>query len=180
MEINEQYLNEIKQAYQEFDEFFEENEISPYGAAYMYFEAGANYMNKKLDDEHNNYLRALADSENIRKNFAKKQSDLYTYRYEPMMTNLLDILDDIDRGNKNNAFSEGGNLIMNKLCNTLTKYGLTKIIPENGAEFDSDIMEASGVVSMGDDLVNKVIDCCQVGYKYNEKIIRYPKVIVGA
>lgn len=180
MEKNKQYLEEVKEAYKKFDEMYEEAEISPYGAAYRYFEAGADFINTKLEDEHNNYLRALADSENIKKNFAKKQSDLYAYRYEPIMTELLDILDDIDRGNKNNAFTEGGSLIMTKLCNTLSKFDLVKIVPNKGDEFDSDIMEATGVISMGDDLANKVIDCCQVGYKYNGKIIRYPKVIVGS
>lgn len=39
---------EIQKAYKEFDEFYEEHEISPYGAAYRYFEAGVRFAEREL------------------------------------------------------------------------------------------------------------------------------------
>lgn len=135
-------------------------------------------LTSQLEVEHNNYLRALADAENIKKNFAKKQAEMYTYQYEPIIMEFLDVLDDLDRANE--ELSEGGKLIFNKIKVILGKFGVVKMGFNKGAEFDADKMEAISTLPMGEEMVNKVIDCPVEGYKYNGKIIRYPKVVVGA
>jgi len=43
-------IQQIKDAYKEFDDFYEENEISPYNAAYDYFHAGVDWA---LNQAHN-------------------------------------------------------------------------------------------------------------------------------
>lgn len=137
-------------------------------------------LKQQLDAEHNNYLRALADTDNIRKNFAKKQADLYEYQYEPIMKDVLDVLDDAERATLSGELSEGAVLIFSKLGTKLYKFGLSRFEIEKGTEFNADEMEAISVIPMGDEMVNKVIDNPTIGYKYNGKIIRYPKVVVGA
>lgn len=142
------------------------------------FESMAIDLKVKLEEEHNNYLRALADAENIRKNYAKKQNDLYEFRYEPLMSDFLDALDDIERGRSANEFSEGGMLIFSKIENLLNKHGLKKIEINPGDEFDAETMDAIASIP-NESMSGKVVDCTQNGYSYNNKIIRFPKVVVG-
>jgi molecular chaperone GrpE (heat shock protein) len=40
-------------------------------------------------------------------------------------------------------------------------------------------MEAVTVIAAGQNNSGKVIDCTLIGYMYKDKIIRYPKVVVG-
>lgn len=48
--MDEKLKETIKSSYKEFDDWFEENEVPPYNAAYLYYEAG--------------YLKALSDLDN--------------------------------------------------------------------------------------------------------------------
>ena len=141
-------------------------------------EQDVNALKNELEDYKNKYLRTLADNENIRKNYIKKEHDLHAYRYEPLMSEMLDLLDDIDRGMEADEFSAGGLLIMSKLQKVLTSFGLEKIKIEENTEFDSNDMEAVSIVTVPD-MSGKVVACPTVGYKYNGKVIRYPKVVVG-
>ena len=137
-------------------------------------------MKNQYDDEHDKYLRALADIENMRKNFAKKTADFNEFRYEPLLIDLLGTLDDIDRSIKfDDSLSDGTKIILTSIYKLLNKYGLEEYYPEVGTDFDSEKMEAFCVAEYGDKFINKVVDCTIKGYIYNGKIIRFPKVVVG-
>lgn len=135
------------------------------------------YTEKEYNDLYNKYLMSLADVDNIKKHYAKLKNNLYAYQYEDMLINLLQVLDDFERCLKITS-DEGVELIYNKLYNTLTTYGLTKYSPV-GEVFNADTMEAVTVIAAGQNNSGKVIDCTLIGYMYKDKIIRYPKVVVG-
>lgn len=138
-------------------------------------------LKNKYDEEHDKYLRALADMDNVRKNFAKKEEELETYKYEDLMKDFLYVLDDIDRMMTSDdlAANKGVSIIVSNIYNILSKYGLGQMYPENGNTFNVDTMEAVSVVDAGKENTNIVLDCPMKGYSYNGKIIRYPRVIVG-
>ena len=49
-----------------------------------------------------------------------------------------------------------------------------------GDAFDAEFHEAiTQIPAPSDDLKGKVIDCIEKGYKLGDKIIRYPKVVIG-
>ncbi len=50
---------------------------------------------------------------------------------------------------------------------------------EAGDTFDSEVHEAITLIPAGDDQQGKVIDVVEKGYKLGDKILRYPKVVVG-
>jgi len=102
------------------------------------------------------------------------------------MTALLPIMDDFDRGlaeikkAKDKELLKGMQLINDKLNNTLTQKGLTVIEVNAGDDFDAEIHEAiTQIPSPSEDLKGKVIDCVEKGYKLGDKIIRFPKVVIG-
>lgn len=102
------------------------------------------------------------------------------------MTVLLPILDDFDRGlaeikkAKDKELLKGMELINNKLKNSLTQKGLSQIAVEKGETFDVELHEAiTQIPAPSEDMKGKIIDVIEQGYKLGEKIIRYPKVVVG-
>ena len=81
---------------------------------------------------------------------------------------------------KDKELLKGMQLINDKFKNTLTQKGLTEIEVKEGDDFDAEIHEAiTQIPAPSDKLKGKVIDAVEKGYKLGEKIIRYPKVVIG-
>ncbi|MCP4883196.1 MAG: nucleotide exchange factor GrpE, partial [Flavobacteriales bacterium] len=103
-----------------------------------------------------------------------------------LMTVLLPILDDFERGLKeiekssDDALMQGMQLIYNKFKNTLNQKGLKEMEVKQGDTFDAEIHEAiTQIPAPSKKLKGKIIDTVEKGYKLGETIIRYPKVVLG-
>ena len=70
-------------------------------------------------------------------------------------------------------------LISNKLNETLKNKGLVAVEVNAGDAFDAEKHEAITQIPAGEDQSGKIIDVTEQGYQLGEKIIRYPKVVVG-
>ena len=139
-----------------------------------------------LKSEKDKFLRLFAEFENYKKRTAKERIELFKTANEELMTVLLPILDDFDRGlaeiSKANdeELLKGMELINNKLKNSLSQKGLKLIEIKNGDVFDVELHEAiTQIPAPSEELKGKIIDVVEQGYKLGEKIIRYPKVVVG-
>lgn len=136
--------------------------------------------------EKDKFLRLFAEFENYKKRTSKERIELFKTAGQELMTALLPIMDDFDRGlaeikkAKDKELLKGMQLINDKLKNTLTQKGLTAIEVNPGDAFDAEIHEAiTQIPAPTEDLKGKVIDCVEKGYKLGDKIIRYPKVVIG-
>ena len=136
--------------------------------------------------EKDKYLRLFAEFENYKKRTSKERIELFKTASQELMTSLLPIMDDFDRGLteikkvKDKELLKGMQLINDKFKNTLTQKGLTEIEVNKGDVFDAEIHEAiTKIPAPSDKLKGKVIDAVEKGYKLGEKIIRYPKVVIG-
>lgn len=88
-------------------------------------------------------------------------------------------LESLQRAEDKEAVLEGIELIHSKFINFLKQHGVNEI-EAVGQPFDADRFEAVITTPVEDEeQKGKVVDCIQKGYVLNEKIIRYPKVIVG-
>ena len=140
-----------------------------------------------LQAEKDKYLRLFAEFENYKKRTTKERIELFKTANQELMTALLPVVDDFDRGLAEIKKSEEGSellkgmeLISNKLKNTLTQKGLESIEVKAGDSFDSEIHDAiTQIPAPSDDLKGKIIDCVEKGYKLGDKIIRHPKVVIG-
>lgn len=145
-----------------------------------------NQYQLEKEEYQNKYLRTLAEFDNYRKRVLREKSDLILNGGERVITEILPVLDDIERAeetmrssNNENSLNEGVLLIFEKLKSTLSRQGLTKI-ESVGETFNTDYHEAVAMVpGQPDDLRGKVIDCIQDGYKLNDKVIRHCKVAVA-
>ena len=136
--------------------------------------------------EKDKYLRLFAEFENYKKRTTKERIELFKTAGQELMTSMLPIMDDFDRGlaeikkAKDKELLKGMQLINDKLKKTLEQKGLTLMEVKEGDSFDADIHEAiTQIPAPTDKLKGKVIDCFESGYKLGDKIIRYPKVVIG-
>ena len=143
-------------------------------------------LNDSLEQEKDKYLRLFAEFENFKKRTLKERVELFKTAGQEVMSSLLPVLDDFDRATT--QVSKGGNekdiegfiLIKNKFDDILKSNGLEETKTKIGDAFDAEIHEAiTQIPAQDDSQKGKIIDIVEKGYQLGEKIIRYPKVVVG-
>ena len=139
-----------------------------------------------VKDEKDKFLRLFAEFENYKRRTAKERIELFSTASEEVMISLLPVLDDFDRASaeiekdKDNEIFKGVLLIKNKLFDSLKSKGLNLIVVNKGDVFNADNHEAVTQISApSKDMKGKIIDVIEKGYKLGEKVIRYPKVVIG-
>ena len=139
-----------------------------------------------LKAEKDKYLRLFAEFENYKRRTAKERIELFSTASEEVMVSLLPVLDDFERASseieksKDNEIFDGIILIKNKLFDSLKSKGLSEIEIKKGDDFNADIHEAiTQIPAPNKKMKGKIIDIIEKGYKLGEKIIRYPKVVIG-
>ena len=141
--------------------------------------------NQALETEKDKYLRLFAEFENYKKRTSKERIELFKTAGQEVISSMIPIVDDFNRALKeaekqeNSADFEGFRLISNKLNETLKSKGLVAIEVNAGDAFDAEKHEAITQIPAGEDQSGKIIDVTEQGYQLGEKIIRYPKVVVG-
>ena len=143
-------------------------------------------LNDLLTQEKDKYLRLFAEFENFKKRTTKERIELFKTAGQEVISSLLPILDDLERAtsqfDKQDTFEEiqGFILINNKLNGILKSSGLEILTVNVGDIFDAEIHEAITQIPAPEEVQKgKIIDVVVKGYKLGEKIIRYPKVVVG-
>lgn len=141
----------------------------------------AESLEKKFEELNDSYLRLHAEFDNYRKRTMKEKADLLKSGNEKTILGVLDIVDDFERAlpNISEQDREGVELIYNKFLSFLAQNGV-KEIDALGDTFDTDKHEAvTTIPAQSEDQKDKIIDCIQKGYTLNDKVIRFPKVIVA-
>ena len=139
-----------------------------------------------IQKEKEKFLRLFAEFENYKKRTSRERIELFSTASQELMTSLLPVLDDFDRANQEiiknseDEIYKGVSLIQNKLFDTLKSKGLKIVEVNKGDSFDADDHEAvTQIAAPSEDLKGKIIDVIEKGYKLGEKVIRYPKVVIG-
>ncbi len=143
-------------------------------------------LEEKYDELNNSYLRLHAEYDNYRKRTLKEKMEIIKSGGEKVLTEMIPLIDDFERAldtvqnaDDKAAIIEGLELIYSKFVSFINQQGV-KEIEAIGEPFDADKFEAVTTIPAQDDSQkNMVVDCIQKGYILNEKVIRFPKVIVG-
>jgi molecular chaperone GrpE len=156
---------------------------SPSKATAKQAEVNEEFKNE-LKTEKEKFLRLFAEFENFKRRTAKERLELFSTASEEVMVALLPILDDFDRASNaiesENDLVTGFVLIKNKLVDSLKSKGLSRFDVNIGDEFNADIHEAvTQIDAPSKKMKGKIIDIIEKGYQLGEKIIRYPKVVIG-
>ena len=143
-------------------------------------------LQSELTEQKDKYLRLMAEFENYKRRTSKERLELIQTASKDVLVSLLDVLDDVDRAEKQfatnddlNSQKEGIKLVFNKIKSTLFAKGI-KPMESLQQEFDVEKHEAiTEIPAPTADLKDKVLDEVQKGYYLNDKIIRFAKVVVG-
>jgi molecular chaperone GrpE len=149
-------------------------------------ESALEKLQDELKDSKDKYLRLAAEFDNFKRRNAKERVELIQTAGREVITDLLDVLDDHERAQKQMETSqdvqqvkEGVSLIYNKLRSLLLSKGL-KPMESINKDFNPDLHEAiTEIPAPSEELKGKVLDEIVKGYYLNEKIIRHAKVVVG-
>jgi molecular chaperone GrpE len=144
-------------------------------------------LQEQLADEKDKFMRLFAEFENYKKRTNKERIELFKTASEGVILSMLPVLDDFERAlmhieddKEAEELRKGVLLIYNKLLKTLEQKGLSKIEVKQGDTFNADDHEAvTQIPAPSDDLKGKIIDVVERGYKLGDKVIRFPKVVIG-
>lgn len=143
-------------------------------------------LTKDLAREKDKFLRLFAEFENYKRRTSKERIELFKTANQEVLLALLPVLDDFDRAVAEIAKSEdevllkGVELIFEKLKGTLVSKGLEQVDVKVGDAFDADFAEAiTQIPAPSDKMKGKIVDVLEKGYKLGDKIIRFPKVVIG-
>jgi len=143
-------------------------------------------LTQDLAKEKDKFLRLFAEFENYKKRTTKERIDLFKTANQEVLQAMLPVLDDFDRGltaikkTEDDVLIQGVELIFDKLKSTLVSKGLEEVEIKTGDIFNADFAEAiTQIPSPSPNLKGKVVDVIEKGYKLGDKIIRFPKVVIG-
>jgi molecular chaperone GrpE len=126
--------------------------------------------------------RLMAEFDNFRKRTEKEKSQMYDMGAGDVITKMLDIVDNFERGLKNadesDPFVEGMKKVYKQLTKTLDDLGVTAIEAE-GKEFDPNLHNAvmhEGNPDVGENIITAEL---QKGYMYKGTVIRHSMVKVA-
>ena len=140
----------------------------------------------KLADINDKYVRLSAEFDNYRKRTLKERMELLQSAGEKILVNILPVMDNFERALQSletttdiDSLKEGVNLIYSNFSDFLNQNGV-KAMECINTPFDADLHEAiTKIPAPSEELKGKIVDCVQKGYQLNDKVIRYPKVVVG-
>ena len=133
----------------------------------------------------NEYYRAYADMQNLRKTLEKDHHEAIRYRAEGFIENLLPILDSFHMVLSNSPdnpeiknYVTGFNFVYRNLVSVLEEEGVKEIAPKENDHFDPKFMEAVETIECEED-ENKVKKVYANGYMLHDHLIRPARVLVS-
>ena len=143
-------------------------------------------LREELEEQKDKYIRLFAEFDNYKRRTSREAIETRQTAGKEIIISLLDVLDDMDRAEKQMAESdeektlkEGILLVFDKFRKILQSKGL-RALNTLHTEFDVEKDEAVSEIEVDDKkLKGKVVAELQKGYYLNDKLIRFAKVVVG-
>jgi molecular chaperone GrpE len=136
-------------------------------------------LETQVADLKDKFLRQAAEFQNYKTRAARESLEVRQTAGREILSVMIPILDDFDRAALHTNFSEGVQLIYQKLQTTLSQRGL-RAMDSTGETFNPDHHEAiADIPAISDEMRGKIIDTTEKGYFLNDKLIRFAKVVVG-
>jgi len=140
---------------------------------------------KEIAELKDKYLRALADTENVRKRTRQQSEDTVRLQRENLLRDLLPVTDNLERaveaargGGNGKPIVEGVEMVLRSLLDFLRANG---VVPREsvGRPFDPQFHEAVDHVESGEHPPNTVINEFHRGYQVGERVLRPARVAVA-
>jgi molecular chaperone GrpE len=131
------------------------------------------------------WVRAVAELENYKKRVIKQQEELRKMAAEPLLRDLLDVLDNLERAAEasrdaadDSALRRGVELVCHQMRDVLRKAGVSPI-PAMGEPFDPEVHEAVLASPADGAEPGTVIAELGKGYRLHNRVLRPARVAVA-
>ncbi len=129
----------------------------------------------------NDYLRVLAEMENLRRRLERDLEQAHKYALEKMVRELLPVVDSLEKSLEHandETLKQGVEMTLNLLLTTLRKFQVTEINPI-GQVFNPAHHEAMSAVPSAEHAPNTVIQVLQKGFMLHDRLVRPALVVVS-
>ena len=141
----------------------------------------------QLEKQIADYKLLIAEFENARKRLATDAERQRKYAYEPLVRDLLGVLDNLDfaaraAGQAGDAgpLAKGVSATVNLFLDTLKRHGVTKVDVGPGSDFDAHFHQAVMQQPTNDFEPGVVVQVIQNGFLLHDRVIRPANVIVAS
>lgn len=138
----------------------------------------------RADEHWNSYLRAVAETDNVRKRAQRDVEAASRYAIERFAAELLEVRDSLELGIAAGASAESARLLegmeatLRLLSRAFEKSGLTIVDPA-GEAFNPEFHEAMATQPSADQPPGTVLAVVQKGYLLNGRLLRPARVLVA-
>ncbi|SEK80173.1 molecular chaperone GrpE [Carnobacterium iners] len=143
-------------------------------------------MKSDLNEKEDQYLRLQAELANMRKRNQKEKEDTAKYRSQSLATELLPVIDNLERAlaievtdNQGESLKKGLEMVMESFKVALKNEGIEVIDPLNQL-FDPNYHQAIQTTSLEEGQeADTVVNVFQKGYSLKDRVLRPAMVIVA-
>jgi molecular chaperone GrpE len=135
------------------------------------------HLKKKFEELKEDYLRKLAEMENLRKRLDREKNEYYQYALSDQMREILDVLDNFERAlekknqGEEGSLREGVEMIYKQLRGYLYRHGVKPIEIED-KKFDPHLHQAF-LTEESDQISDpQVAEELQKGYMIHDRLLR--------
>lgn len=144
-----------------------------------------NELESEVADFKDKYLRALAETENLRKRNVKERSELIKYAGENLARDLIEVVDLLEMAlsqqrveAESGPFVEGVSMVLDKFQGILLNHSI-KSKETLGDKFDPVKQEALAIVENSSVADGTVLEEFKKPYYYRDKLLRPGQVVVS-
>lgn len=147
-------------------------------------ESEVDLLRKEVDKLKNDYARAYADTENLKKRLMNEAEQTRKYRIQSFAKEIVPVIDNLERAlkveaNENNqALLKGVQMVYDQLINALKQEGVEEVDCLN-KPFDANFAQAIMMEKVEGVESGVVIEVLQKGYVLKDRILRPAMVKVS-
>lgn len=146
-------------------------------------------LEEQLASMKDQWLRSVAECENLRRRFEKEKEDALKYAATQFARDMIGITDFLEKALANVAdrdslsdsvksFIEGVEMTQKEMHNAFSRQGVKKVDPEN-ITFDPNLHQAMIEVENSDVEPGQIVDIMQHGYTMHDRLLRPSMVSVS-
>ena len=145
-------------------------------------------LEAERDEIRDRFMRALADTENLRKRAERDRREAENYGGSKLARDLLPVYDNLARaletaGEERDAkdgILEGVELTMRELLSVFKKHGIEQLNPEVGSKFDPKLHQAMFEAPVPGTKAGEIIQVMTAGFLLHERLLRPAQVGVSS
>src|SRR6185369_11617020 len=138
----------------------------------------------RVDEQRDAWLRAVAETENVRKRAQADVAAAHKFGVERFAEGLLPVMDSLEAAlaaaaDSPQTLRDGLELTLKQLKAAFQKASLAEIAPAPGARFDPHLHQAIAAVEAAGAEANSIVAVMQRGYSLHDRIVRPALVTVA-